>query len=109
MLLPQGVSTTTLPEPQDLTALQATLAQGHIWQRMLENGRAASVREIARKEGVDARYVARFLNLTTLAPGIVAAILDESLPEEVTLGALRVNPAVGWGEQMRAVRRVVAW
>lgn len=36
-----------------------------------------------------------------LAPEIVAAILDETLPDEVTLGALSVNPAVGWEEQRR--------
>jgi len=59
--------------------------------------------QIARKEGVDDRYVARFLNLTTLAPEIVAAILDETLPEDVTLADLSLNPAVGWAEQRRAV------
>jgi hypothetical protein len=32
--------------------------------------------------------VSRMVNLTTLAPDIVAAILDETLPEEVTLFAL---------------------
>ena len=107
VLLPPGVTTTTLPEAQELTALQAALAQAHIWQRMLEDGRAGSIKEIARKEGVDARYVARFLNLTTLAPEIVAAILDETLPEEVTLGALSVNPAVGWKEQRRTMALTV--
>ena len=78
VLFPPGVTTTTQPEAQDLTILQAALARGHIWQRMLEDGRAKSIKQIARKEGVDDRYVARFLNLTTLAPEIVAAILDET-------------------------------
>ncbi len=45
---------------------------------------------------MDDRYVARFLNLTTLAPAIVAAILDETLPEEVTLADLSLNPVVVW-------------
>ena len=46
----------------------------HLWQRMLDDGRVTSIGQIAKKEGVDDRYVARFLNLTTLAPEIVAAI-----------------------------------
>jgi hypothetical protein len=90
-----------VPEAQEPTILQAALARGHIWQRMLDDGRVKSIGQIAKKEGVDDLYIARFLNLTTLAPEIVAAILDESLPEAVTLGELSVSPAVGWGEQLR--------
>jgi hypothetical protein len=52
---------------------------------MLESGEANSMKEIARREGVDDSYVSRMVNLTTLAPDIVAAILDETLPPEVTL------------------------
>ena len=103
VLLPPGVTTTTQPEPQELTILQAALARGHIWQRMLVDGRVKSIGQIARKEGVDDRYVARFLNLTTLAPEIVAAILDETLPEEVTLADLSLNPAVVWDEQLKQI------
>ncbi len=101
VLLPPGVTTTTQPEPQEPTILQAALARGHLWQRMLDDGRATSIGQIAKKEGVDDRYVARFLNLTTLAPEIVAAILDETLPETVTLADLSLNPAAGWEEQRR--------
>jgi hypothetical protein len=43
------------------------------------------MKEIARCEGVGDSYVSRMINLTTLAPDIVAAILDEKLPPEVTL------------------------
>lgn len=86
--------------------MQAALARGHIWQRMLDDGRVKSIGQIARKEGVDDRYVARFLNLTTLAPEIVAAILDETLPEDVTLADLSLNPVVVWEEQRRAMRVV---
>jgi hypothetical protein len=103
VLLPPGVTTTTLPEPQEPTILQAALARGHLWQRMLDDGRVKSIGQIARKEGVDDRYVARFLNLTTLAPEIVAAILDETLPEDVTLADLSLNPAVVWEVQRKAV------
>jgi len=43
--------------------------------------------------------VSRMVNLTTLAPDIVAAILDETLPPEVTLFGLAAGTPVLWGEQ----------
>jgi hypothetical protein len=39
------------------------------------------------------------VNLTTLAPDIVAAILDETLPPEVTLFELAAGTPVVWEEQ----------
>jgi hypothetical protein len=65
------VTTTTLPVPLEPKILQAAMACAHIWQRMLDDARVKSIGQIARKEGVDDRYVARSLNLTPLAPEIV--------------------------------------
>jgi len=48
--------------------------------------------------------VSRIVNLTTLAPEIVAAILDERLPWEVTLFDLAVDPSALWEEQRRQIR-----
>ena len=81
------------------TALQLALARGHRWLRMLEAGEAASMSEIARREGTDHSYVARPINLTLLAPDIVAAILDETLSEGVRLHALSINPPALWNSQ----------
>ncbi|MCC7247000.1 MAG: LacI family transcriptional regulator [Lysobacter sp.] len=81
------------------TALQLALARGHRWLRMLEAGEAASMSEIARREGTDHSYVARHINLTLLAPDIVAAILDETLSEGVRLHALSINPPALWNSQ----------
>jgi hypothetical protein len=66
---------------------------------MLESGGVKSLREIGRKEGVDSSYVSRMFNLTTLAPDIVAPILDEVLPSDLTLFELAVDPAALWEEQ----------
>jgi len=68
---------------------------------MLESGAVKSLREIARKEGVDSSYVSRMVNLTTLAPDIVAAILDEALPPGVTLFDIAVDPPALWEEHRR--------
>ena len=56
---------------------------------------------IAARDGIDDRYVSRMVNLTTLAPDIVAAILDETLPLEVTLFDLAVEPPALWEDQRR--------
>ncbi|MGQ0445505.1 MAG: hypothetical protein ACT4O2_10370 [Beijerinckiaceae bacterium] len=69
---------------------------------MLESGVVKSLRELARKEGVDSSYVSRMVNLTTLAPDIVAAILDDALPDHVTLFDLAIDPSVlGQGQRAR--------
>lgn len=82
------------------TPPQLALARGHRWLRMLETGEAASMCDIARREGTNHSYIARHINLTLLAPEIVAAILDEALPEGVQLLMLAINPPLSWEEQM---------
>jgi hypothetical protein len=97
--LPDGYSVHYRPWDTEPTPLQLALARGHRWLAMLESGEVNSMKEIARREGVDDSYVSRMVNLTTLAPDIVAAILDETLPPEVTLFDLAAGTPVGWGEQ----------
>lgn len=89
------------PRPWDATPtpLQLALARGHRWLGMLESGEAKSLKEIARREGVDDSYVSHMVNLTTLAPDIVAAILDDKLPPEVTLFDLAAGTPLLWEEQ----------
>lgn len=80
----------------ELTPLQLALARGCRWLKMLESGEATSLKAIAELEQVDNSYVSRMVNLTTLAPDIIAAILDNNLPEYVTLIDLAVDPPVLW-------------
>ena len=81
------------------TPLQLALARGHRWLRMIEVGEVSSLREIAQRDGADHSYVAKHLNLTLLAPDIVAAILDETLSEGVRLHALSINPPALWNSK----------
>lgn len=76
---------------------------GHCWLAMLETGQAKSLKDIAEKEGVDNSYVSRMVNLTTLAPDIVEAILDDQLPPTVTLFDLAVDPPRLWSEQREKI------
>lgn len=97
--LPYGE--TANPRPWDIAAtpLQLALARGHRWLAMLESGEAKTLKEIAVREGIDNSYVSRMVNLTTLAPDIVAAILDDALPNHLTLFDLAVDPPALWEEQ----------
>ena len=71
---------------------------------MLESSEAKSLKEIAAREGIDNSYVSRMVNLTTLAPDIVAAILDDSMPNHVTLFDLAVDPPALWEDQRARLR-----
>ena len=56
-------------------ALIKALARGFRWRRMLEEGRYASIRELAISEKVDRAYVGRVLNLTLMPPKEVEALV----------------------------------
>ena len=85
----------------DPTLVKA-LARAFRWRRLLEEGRYASIRELASMEGVDRTYVGRVLNLTLLAPEIVEAVLDGWAPAiaRATTGFRALQ--VGWVEQQTA-------
>lgn len=102
--LPNGAIGATRPWDGEPTPLQLVLARGHRWLAMLESGVVKSLREVARKEGVDSSYVSRMVNLTTLAPDIVAAILDETLPPDATVFYLAVDPPLLREGQRRRIR-----
>uniref|UniRef100_G2ZTV1 Putative phage-related protein, KorB DNA-binding domain-like n=1 Tax=blood disease bacterium R229 TaxID=741978 RepID=G2ZTV1_9RALS len=68
----------------------------------------ACVAELANEEKVDRSYVSRMINLTTLAPDIQAAILNETLPEEVALFDLAVDTPQCWEAQRRRIVEVAA-
>lgn len=102
--LPNGDTAKARPWDAAATPLQLALARGHRWLAMLESGEVKSLREIAAHEGVDSSYVSRMVNLTTLAPDIVAAILDDALPNHITLFDLAVDPPVLWEEQWARFR-----
>jgi hypothetical protein len=69
----------------------------------LESGEVRSLRELAQREGVDSSYVSRMVNLSSLAPDIVGAILDDALPNHITLFDLAVDPPALWEAQRNSI------
>ena len=97
--LPNGETGKPRPWDTAATAMQLALARGHRWLGMLESGEVETLTEIARREGVDNSYVSRMVNLTTLAPDIVEAVLLNALPDHLTLFDIAVDPPPLWEAQ----------
>jgi hypothetical protein len=99
MTLPNGEPGKPRPWDVAATPLQLALARGHRWLAMLESGKVKNLTEIAALEGIDNSYVSRMVNLTSLAPDIVEAILADTLPDHLTLFDIAVDPPALWEEQ----------
>jgi hypothetical protein len=90
-----GCSIATKADP----ALVKALARAFRYQKLLDEGRYASISEMAAGERIERGYLGTLLRLTLLAPEMVEAILNGREPEGVTLPALLEGVPVGWGEQ----------
>lgn len=84
-------------------ALVKALARAFRYQRMLDQGRYASITEMAAAERLERGYLGSLLRLTLLAPDIVSAILDGSQPEDVRLPRLHEPLPAGWADQRNAL------
>jgi hypothetical protein len=84
----------------DLVLIKA-IARARQWFEDLVSGRAASLVEIAKAEGVTESYVGRLLPLAFLAPDIVESVLAGTQPVHVTTELLtkRVHLPIDWKEQ----------
>jgi hypothetical protein len=93
-----GGGTGVIPVNGDPALIKA-LARGFRWRRMLEEGRYASISEMAKSEGIERGYLGSLLRLTLLAPEMVEAILNGRQPEGVTLPELMEPFPVEWRQQ----------
>jgi hypothetical protein len=76
IVAPDGSEIAPAMKPQPDGTLVKALARAWRWQRMLDDGKVASVAEIADNERINRSYVSRILRLTLLAPAIVERIVD---------------------------------
>jgi hypothetical protein len=92
-------------EPREVdAALLKALARAHVWFGELACGSVGSLAEIARREGLKKRYVARLAKLAFVAPPIAEAITAGHSPIGINLqmlmdGRLKLTPY--WCEQQR--------
>jgi hypothetical protein len=103
VVTPEGAATPAPARTRADPALVKALARAHRWQRMLDEGRYASISEMAAAEKLDRGYVGRILQLTLLAPDIVEAILDGRHPDGVAPPRLMEPLPLAWDAQRAAL------
>ncbi len=83
-------------------ALIRLIARGRRWYEQLTTGEMRSLRDIARAEGLDERYVARILYSSLLAPDMIERAVQGRQPVRFSVKALKRLPSLDWAEQRRA-------
>ena len=86
-------------------ALVKALARAFRWQRMLDDGRYASITEMAQAERIERRFMGRILRLALLAPDLVEAVLNGRQGGELSLPRLLDGMPVIWMEQVSLHQR----
>jgi hypothetical protein len=76
IVAPDGSAIVPATKPQPDGTLVKALARAWRWQKLLDEGQFASVRELAEAERIGLSYISRVLRLTLLAPDIMERILD---------------------------------
>jgi site-specific DNA recombinase len=79
-------------------ALIKAIARGRAWFEELATGRARSLQELAKRDGITRRYIRRLVGLAFLSPQLVEAILQGRQPVELTATRLTELP-LDWTEQ----------
>jgi DNA invertase Pin-like site-specific DNA recombinase len=90
------------PSPSETDpVLVKAIARAHGWFQDLVSGRAASVVEIATRDGIASQYVGHLLPLAFLAPEIVKAIVEGRQPVDLTTETLtnRIDLPLDWAAQ----------
>jgi hypothetical protein len=104
LVTPGGAAEPAPARPRADPALVKALARAFRYQRALEEGRHASISEMADAEKLDRGHLGRVLQLTLLAPDIVEAILDGRQPAELDLPRLMRPFPVEWGRRRESLR-----
>jgi hypothetical protein len=89
----------------DSTLVKA-IVRAHRWRDMLESGRHATVRDLAKAESINESYLSRILRLTLLAPTIIQAILEGRQSADLELERLLGPVSFDWQQQhFQSLRR----
>ena len=87
-------------------AVVKALARAFRWQKLLDEGRYASITELARAEKIERGFLGKMLQLTLLAPDIVEEILDGRIAHVGGLAVLLESGSPIWAEQQKSLLRL---
>ena len=101
IVAPDGTALAPITKQQPNGKLVTALVRAWRWQKLIEAGKYASIREAARVEGVAKTYAAKISKMVMLAPDIVEAIVEGRTDDRVMLKVLEGTLPVDWEEQRR--------
>jgi hypothetical protein len=88
-----------MPPAAVITSACASL---RAWFDELVTGRARSLQELAKRDGISRRYIRRLVGLAFLSPQLVEAILQCRQPVKLTATRLtELDLPLDWAEQHR--------
>jgi hypothetical protein len=87
------------PPRVDNTIVKAVV-RAHRWRDLLESGRYATVRDLAKAEKINESYLGRVLRLTLLSPSNTEAILEGRQPARLELEDLLKQFPIEWDRQL---------
>lgn len=90
----------TQEDNADYTFISA-LGKAFSWQRMLDDGKYETPKELAKKENVEVTHMYRVMRLTLLAPDIIEAVLNGTQPRTLTLQNVVRGFPISWQEQRK--------
>ena len=83
-------------------ALIKAIARGRAWFEELISGRARSLQELAKRDGISRRYIRRLIGLAFLSPELIEAILQGRQPVALTATRLtELDLPLDWTEQQK--------
>jgi site-specific DNA recombinase len=82
--------------------LLTRIAQGRQWLEQLADGHASSIEDLAAREEVTPRFLLVTISLAFLAPSLIEAAIEGTLPDGIGVAQLR-DPAPVWDRQLRAL------
>lgn len=106
VVAPDGSAIPTIaPRVQIDSVLAKALARAFRWQKLLDAGAFSSIKEIAKREKLDASYVGDVMRLNLLAPDIIELVLNGRQPPTLQFEMLRKGVPSDWIAQRIFIRR----
>ncbi|MFA6714825.1 MAG: hypothetical protein WCS27_05575, partial [Victivallaceae bacterium] len=99
IILAPGETEKVEPEKDESNAMAKKLAQAYRFMAMIETGKYSTRTRLAEDLGLDQSMVVKTLNLLHLSPKIQKMIVENKMPDGMTLTRLYGNIPIEWDEQ----------
>ena len=74
------------------------------WQRDIDDGKVRDIKELTEILCLDQSYVGRILRLAHLAPPLIEKVINDRMPENLSVARLRKGISNNWDDQLQQFR-----